>query len=124
MGFDPARERLYELTIYHIIRRARNILLRKVPGFKSAGHALLVAAYVALNAAVSLTNFTKLEFSMGNLGSRFGWYVASFRALRSVFALAVSDISLFVQDGARKPGVCRILGAEEHPPGLLDGILV
>lgn len=54
----------------------RNILVRKVPGFKSAGHALLVTAYVALNIAVSFTNFTKVELSMGSLASRFGWYVS------------------------------------------------
>ncbi|KAK4211104.1 ferric reductase NAD binding domain-containing protein [Rhypophila decipiens] len=53
-----------------VSRLARNVLVRKVPGFKSAGHALLVATYVALNAAVSFTN---VDSSMGNIANRFGW---------------------------------------------------
>lgn len=49
--------------------------MRKVPGFKSAGHAILVAAYVAVNLAIVFTN---IDNSMGNLGNRFGWYVSIF----------------------------------------------
>lgn len=45
--------------------------MRKVPGFKSAGHAILVAAYVAVNLAIIFTN---IDISMGSLGNRFGWY--------------------------------------------------
>ncbi|KAL2264934.1 hypothetical protein VTJ83DRAFT_7444 [Remersonia thermophila] len=52
-------------------RLARNVLVRKVPGFKSAGHALLVTAYVAINLALSFTDVDTT--SMGSLGHRFGW---------------------------------------------------
>lgn len=52
-------------------RLVRNVLIRKVPGFKSAGHALLVAVYVAINLSLS---FTRVDAtSMSTLGSRFGW---------------------------------------------------
>jgi hypothetical protein len=49
--------------------------VRKVPGFKSAGHAILVSAYVAVNLAVT---FSEADFkSTAGLGHRFGWYVPS-----------------------------------------------
>jgi hypothetical protein len=55
------------------LRLARNLLVRKVPGFKSAGHAILITAYVAVNLAVT---FSEVDFkSMAALGHRFGWYV-------------------------------------------------
>ncbi|KAL2198183.1 ferric reductase NAD binding domain-containing protein [Corynascus similis CBS 632.67] len=52
-------------------RLVRNLLVRKVPGFKSAGHAITTMIYVALNASIAFTNvnFT----SMGSVGHRFGW---------------------------------------------------
>ncbi|RDW64032.1 hypothetical protein BP5796_10534 [Coleophoma crateriformis] len=37
-------------------RYIRSVLLRKVPGFSSAGHALLVVTYVAINLILLLTN--------------------------------------------------------------------
>ena len=49
--------------------------MRKVPGFKSAGHAILVAAYATINLAIMFTN---IDSSLGNLGNRFGWYVPIF----------------------------------------------
>lgn len=53
-------------------RLARNLLVRKVPGFKSAGHAILVTAYVAVNLAVALS---EVDFkSTAGMGHRFGWY--------------------------------------------------
>ncbi|KAK4042644.1 ferric reductase NAD binding domain-containing protein [Parachaetomium inaequale] len=52
-------------------RLVRNLLVRKVPGFKSAGHALLITAYVAINLAIGLTN---VDISTtGSLGHRCGW---------------------------------------------------
>jgi predicted ferric reductase len=55
------------------------MLVRKVPGFKSAGHAILVTAYVAVNLAVT---FSEVDFkSTAGLGHRFGWYVPSFHCL-------------------------------------------
>jgi len=51
-------------------RLVRNLLVRKVPGFKSAGHAMVIMAYVAINAAVTFTN---VDTSLGSLAYRFGW---------------------------------------------------
>ncbi|KAK0644529.1 ferric reductase NAD binding domain-containing protein [Cercophora newfieldiana] len=50
-------------------RLVRNVLVRKVPGFNSAGHALLVTTYVATNLAVTFTNLD--TSSMTNFASRF-----------------------------------------------------
>ncbi|KAK3682147.1 ferric reductase NAD binding domain-containing protein [Podospora appendiculata] len=52
-------------------RYGRNILIRKVPGFSSAGHALLVSAYVAINVACTFTNLD--TSSQSNYAARFGW---------------------------------------------------
>ncbi|EAQ84669.1 hypothetical protein CHGG_08683 [Chaetomium globosum CBS 148.51] len=52
-------------------RLVRNLLVRKVPGFKSAGHAMVIMAYVAINLAIVFTNVD--TSSMGSLGHRFGW---------------------------------------------------
>ncbi|KAK3503495.1 ferric reductase NAD binding domain-containing protein [Neurospora crassa] len=58
-----------------IERSARNLLVRKVTGFKSAGHALLVTAYVVANVAVGFTNVD--ASSKANFASRFGWLALS-----------------------------------------------
>ncbi|KAK5661684.1 hypothetical protein OQA88_9784 [Cercophora sp. LCS_1] len=52
-------------------RLVRNVLVRKAPGFKSAGHAFLVTAYVGINLAVTFTNLD--TSSMSTCGSRFAW---------------------------------------------------
>lgn len=52
-------------------RFVRNLLVRKVPGFKSAGHALLVTTYVVANVVVGFTNVN--TSSKATLASRFGW---------------------------------------------------
>ncbi|KAK4100057.1 hypothetical protein N658DRAFT_516945 [Parathielavia hyrcaniae] len=52
-------------------RLLRNLLIRKVPGFKSAGHAIVVTAYVAINAAITFTNVPGNPLS--SLAHRFGW---------------------------------------------------
>ncbi|KAK3394887.1 ferric reductase NAD binding domain-containing protein [Podospora didyma] len=52
-------------------RLGRNVLVRKVPGFKSAGHALLVTVYLATNIAVM---FSSMDSSViATYASRFGW---------------------------------------------------
>ncbi|KAK3342994.1 ferric reductase NAD binding domain-containing protein [Neurospora tetraspora] len=53
-----------------IERFVRSLLVRKVPGFKSAGHALLVTTYVVANVAVGFTNVD--ASSKANFASRFG----------------------------------------------------
>jgi len=49
----------------------RNILVRKIPGFKSAGHALLITTFVAINLAVTFTNLD--TSSNTTIASRFAW---------------------------------------------------
>jgi hypothetical protein len=49
------------------------VLVRRIPGFKSAGDALLVAAYAAINLAITFTNVDVK--GMGALGHRLGWFV-------------------------------------------------
>ncbi|KAI0446223.1 ferric reductase NAD binding domain-containing protein [Xylaria telfairii] len=52
-------------------RTIRKISLRKLPGFTSVGHAILVTIFVALNA---LFSFYHVDYSkVSNLASRFGW---------------------------------------------------
>ncbi|KAF2967632.1 hypothetical protein GQX73_g5931 [Xylaria multiplex] len=60
---------LYPITaLTRIIRKG---FLRKLSGFTSIGHAVLVAAYVGLNA---LFSFYRVDSSKaGNYASRFGW---------------------------------------------------
>lgn len=53
------------------LRMVRNILVRKILGFKSAGHALLITTFVAINLAVTFTN---LDTSSNTaIASRFAW---------------------------------------------------
>ncbi|KAK4164470.1 putative ferric reductase transmembrane component [Cladorrhinum sp. PSN259] len=52
-------------------RLTRNLLVRRVAGFNSAGHALLVAAYVGLNFMAMFINVQSTSIS--NYASRFGW---------------------------------------------------
>ncbi|KAI2624866.1 ferric reductase NAD binding domain-containing protein [Hypoxylon sp. NC1633] len=54
-----------------LTRVTRRAFVRSLPGFTSVGHAILVLAYVALNA---LFSFWRVDFSqMTNIASRFGW---------------------------------------------------
>ncbi|KAI0540483.1 ferric reductase NAD binding domain-containing protein [Xylaria digitata] len=60
---------LYPITA--LTRVIRKGFLRKLSGFTSVGHAVLVAAFVALNA---LFSFYRVDSSKaGNYASRFGW---------------------------------------------------
>ncbi|KAK4229419.1 putative ferric reductase transmembrane component [Podospora fimiseda] len=54
-----------------ISRLTRNLLVRRVAGFNSAGHALLVTAYIGLNLMAMFLNVSNA--SMSNYASRFGW---------------------------------------------------
>jgi len=49
----------------------RNVLVRGLPGFNSAGHGVLVAVYVAINLTIIFTNVSKSD--TGQVASRFGW---------------------------------------------------
>ncbi|KAK1828176.1 hypothetical protein QBC39DRAFT_290088 [Podospora conica] len=52
-------------------RMIRNILIRKIPGFKSAGHALLITTFVAINLTITFTNLD--TSSNTTIASRFAW---------------------------------------------------
>ncbi|KAK4142059.1 ferric reductase NAD binding domain-containing protein [Dichotomopilus funicola] len=66
-------------------RFIRNLLVRRVPGFKSAGHALLVAAYTAVNLAIAFSEVDTT--SLGSVGHRFGWVTVGNLALVIFLAL-------------------------------------
>lgn len=57
-----------------LTRSIRNILVRKIPGFTSSGHALLFAAYLSVNLAATLTNVTLVYSSLAN---RCGWVLSA-----------------------------------------------
>ncbi|KAK4126680.1 hypothetical protein N657DRAFT_566591 [Parathielavia appendiculata] len=79
-----------ELPFVACSRLLRNLLIRKITGFKSAGHAIVVTTYVAINAAITFTNVdTK---SLGSLAHRFGW--ASLVNLVLVVFLALKNTPL------------------------------
>ncbi|KAI3393953.1 hypothetical protein diail_3432 [Diaporthe ilicicola] len=67
-----------------ISRNARKLLVRKIPGFTSSGHALLVAAYLAINIAVTFTNVTLVYSSIAN---RCGWVLSANFAIVVFLAL-------------------------------------
>ncbi|KAK0616286.1 ferric reductase NAD binding domain-containing protein [Immersiella caudata] len=73
-------------------RLVRNILVRKVPGFNSAGHALLVSTYVAINLAITFTNLDKS--SITNYASRFA--VMGLGNLAFVVFLALKNTPLAI----------------------------
>ena len=59
--------------LYGDYRIFQRILIRKVKGFTSTGHVLVVAAYIAINAIIM---FTDVDWSLpSNIARRFGWYV-------------------------------------------------
>lgn len=58
------------LTICYTCRIVRNVLVRKVSGFTSSGHALVVTCYVAINLAITFTN---VQISPSSIANRCGW---------------------------------------------------
>ncbi|KAF3008065.1 hypothetical protein E8E14_007639 [Neopestalotiopsis sp. 37M] len=62
-----------------VTRAFRRLFIRKVPGFLSAGHAILYLVYAAVNLVLT---FTGLDFSRTtNFAARFGWMSAANFAL-------------------------------------------
>ncbi|CAN8106228.1 unnamed protein product [Discula destructiva] len=57
-----------------VSRFVRNLLVRSFPGLPSTGHALVVAAYLAMNLALTFTNVTIKASSIAN---RCGWLVVA-----------------------------------------------
>ncbi|KAH8601638.1 ferric reductase NAD binding domain-containing protein [Bisporella sp. PMI_857] len=54
-----------------ITRSVRHVLLRRVPGFTSVGHAGLVATYLGINIALTVTNIRWVTLT--GIGKRCGW---------------------------------------------------
>ncbi|TGJ81668.1 hypothetical protein E0Z10_g7105 [Xylaria hypoxylon] len=81
---------LYPITaLSRIIRKG---FLRNIPGFTSVGHAVLVAAYVGLNA---LFSFYRVDWSrFSNIAARFGWMAVG--NLAFVVFLALKNTPLAV----------------------------
>ncbi|KAI1081049.1 ferric reductase NAD binding domain-containing protein [Whalleya microplaca] len=68
-----------------LTRIARRTFVRKIPGFTSLGHAILVTAYVALNL---LFSFYRTDLSKPtDLAARFGWLAAGNMVLVVFLAL-------------------------------------
>ncbi|KAI0110858.1 ferric reductase NAD binding domain-containing protein [Nemania sp. FL0031] len=83
------------VVLYPIValsRTIRKVCLRKLPGFTSVGHALLVTIFVALNA---LFSFYRVDYSkISNIASRFGWMATG--NLAFVVFLALKNTPLAV----------------------------
>lgn len=48
----------------------RSVFVRKVPGFTSSGHAVVVVVYVVINIALTFTN---MDITLSNMANRCGW---------------------------------------------------
>ncbi|KAI0134606.1 ferric reductase NAD binding domain-containing protein [Xylariales sp. AK1849] len=59
----------------NLSRAARRVFIRKIPGFTSAGHAILVSLFVAINLVLSFTGYD--VSSPTNIAARFGWMAAA-----------------------------------------------
>ncbi|KAL3420053.1 ferric reductase like transmembrane component [Phlyctema vagabunda] len=71
-----------QATIYRFFQKA---LIRRIPGFTSAGHALIVLAYLAINLSLTLTNID--WSSRVGLAKRCGWMAYTNMALIVFLAL-------------------------------------
>ncbi|TDZ41204.1 Ferric/cupric reductase transmembrane component 2 [Colletotrichum trifolii] len=82
-------------VLVQVVRKVRSALIRKLAGFPSGGHALLIVIFTAVNIAFC---FQHVETNkVANFAARFGW-------------MAVANMSL-----------CVFLGLKNTPLGLLSG---
>ncbi|TDZ22220.1 Ferric reductase transmembrane component 4 [Colletotrichum orbiculare MAFF 240422] len=82
-------------VLVQVVRKVRSALIRKLAGFPSGGHALLIVIFTAVNIALC---FQHVETNkVANFAARFGW-------------MAVANMSL-----------CAFLGLKNTPLGLLSG---
>ncbi|KAK1625522.1 ferric reductase NAD binding domain-containing protein [Colletotrichum phormii] len=66
-------------------RKIRSLLVRKVPGFPTGGHALLTIAFIGVNIVMSFHHVDKEK--MSNFAARFGWMSTANMALCVFFGL-------------------------------------
>ncbi|PSR98996.1 ferric reductase NAD binding domain-domain-containing protein [Coniella lustricola] len=74
-----------------ITRKVRKILIRKVTGLTSSGHALVVASYVAINLSLTFTNVT---ISISGVANRCGWMLVANFCLVVFLALKNTPLAI------------------------------
>ncbi|KAI0146941.1 ferric reductase NAD binding domain-containing protein [Xylariaceae sp. FL1272] len=90
-GRRPYASILY--PVVNVTRIFRKVLLRKITGFTSIGHALVATIYVTINA---LFSFHRVDFSKAsNVASRFGWMAAANMVLVVFLALKNTPLAIF-----------------------------
>ncbi|KAI1130100.1 ferric reductase NAD binding domain-containing protein [Nemania abortiva] len=78
--------------IVALSRSVRKVCLRKLPGFTSVGHAILVAVFVAFNA---LFSFWRVDYSkISNPAARFGWMAVGNLAFVVFLALKNTPLAI------------------------------
>ncbi|KAK8069487.1 hypothetical protein PG994_006103 [Apiospora phragmitis] len=73
-------------------RLSRRVLLRKIPGFSSVGHAILLTVFFAINIIFSFTGFDRSMPT--NFASRFGWMASANFALVVFLALKNTPLAI------------------------------
>ncbi|KAK6851169.1 hypothetical protein PG987_000803 [Apiospora arundinis] len=86
------RHRVSSSFLSPFVALSRRILLRKIPGFSSVGHAILLTAFFAINIVLSFTGF---DWSMPtNFAARFGWLASANFALVVFLALKNTPLAI------------------------------
>ncbi|KAL8392433.1 hypothetical protein RB595_002577 [Gaeumannomyces hyphopodioides] len=88
----PSFPRFISLPFVRVSRMLRNLLLRKIPGFHSSGHGVLVSIYVAVNVAMIFTNIDLSRTS--NLAARCGWSLTTNLAFVVFLALKNTPLAI------------------------------
>ncbi|KAK2777434.1 ferric reductase transmembrane component 5 [Colletotrichum kahawae] len=73
-------------------RQIRSLLIRKVPGFPSGGHALLAIAFIGVNIVMCFHHVDRAK--MSNFAARFGWMSAANMALCVFFGLKNTPLAI------------------------------
>ncbi|KAF4832481.1 Ferric/cupric reductase transmembrane component 2 [Colletotrichum tropicale] len=73
-------------------RQIRSLLIRKVPGFPSGGHALLAIAFVGVNIVMCFHHVDRAKTS--NFAARFGWMSTANMALCVFFGLKNTPLGI------------------------------
>ncbi|KAK8017952.1 hypothetical protein PG991_007142 [Apiospora marii] len=86
------RHRISSPFLSPFVALSRRVLLRKIPGFSSVGHAMLLTIFFATNIIFSFTGF---DWSMPtNFASRFGWMASANFALVVFLALKNTPLAI------------------------------
>ncbi|KAK7991930.1 hypothetical protein PG988_000724 [Apiospora saccharicola] len=86
------RHRISSPFLSPFVALSRRVLLRKIPGFSSVGHAMLLTIFFAINIVFSFTGF---DYSgPTNFASRFGWMASANFALVVFLALKNTPLAI------------------------------